>query len=345
MTSTSHSASVLFPSPSSSTLTLPEPLPPPSETLPWSSPKTHLSAAVDAAVWWWGDFLKKSSTLSLEQIKKFENSLREQVIGKITDHWYPDMPSKGQAYRSLSIDKKAHIDPILLRAASIVGIENFSTYFSKLDSVLMWIDPDVVVVRVTFVGYVNIPPEDKVLYRSSLTANTKSSPKSFNQRDSKTPAMVIAQPVPQNRTGLLRGGSGSNGVINHLPVRPPSPNQTYIGSYRSSSPGLTATASQYIPTIHYGHPASQFSTIHKAPPYLPQQRAASSILYSSPFTQSQYLHTWNNHGQFSETWNDSNSTNQSPPPNSQPPQQNNSQRSKNVYIDYMDSALPLEAQA
>jgi hypothetical protein len=257
------------------------------------------------------------------------------------------MPSKGQAYRSLSIDKKAHIDPILLRAASNVGIENFAAYFSKLDSVLMWIDPDVVVVRITFAGYVNIPPEDKVLYRSSITSNKSISPKSYNQRDSKTPAMVIAQPVPQNRSGLLRGGSGSNGVINHLPVRPPSPSQTYLGSYRSSSPGLTATASQYIPTIHYGHPASQFSTIHKPPPpYIPQQRA-SSILYTSPFTQSQYIHTWNNHGQYSETWNDNNTSNQSPP-SSQPPQQNgnNSQRStKNMYIEYMDSALPLEAQA
>jgi hypothetical protein len=341
MTSTSHS--ILFQP--SVTHPLPETLPSTTtETLPWSSPKNHLNAAVDAAVWWWGDFLKKSSTLSLEQIKKFENSLREQVILKITDHWYPEMPSKGQAYRSLSIDKKAHIDPILLRAASLVGIENFSAYFTKLDSVLMWIDPDVVVVRVTFAGYVNIPPEDKVLYRSSISANSKSiSPKSYNQRDSKTPAMVIAQPVPQNRSGLLRGGSGSNGVINHLPVRPPSPSQTYLGSYRSSSPGLTATASQYIPAIHYGHPASQFSTIHKAPPYLPQQRA-SSIMYTSPFNQSQYIHAWNNHGQFSESWNDNN-TNHSPPPSSQPSQQNSSQRTKNMYIDYMDSALPLEAQA
>jgi hypothetical protein len=298
---------------------------------------------VDAAVWWWGDFLKKASGgLSIEQIKKFESSVREQVIVKITDHWYPEMPSKGQAYRSLSIDKKAHIDPILLKAASLVGIENLSAYFSKLDSVLMWIDPDVVLVRVTYAGYANIPPEDKVLYRSSPTTKNIS-PKSYNQRDSKNPAMVIAQPVPQNRSGLLRGGSGSNGVINHLPVRPPSPSQTYLGSYRSSSPGLTATASQYIPTIHYGHPASQFSTIHKAPPpYIPQQRA-SSILYTSPFTQPQYVHTWNNHGQFSETWNDTPS-NQSPPHNSQHQPQQNSNR-KNMYIDYMDSALPLEAQA
>jgi len=341
---TSHSSSVLFPSSGSGSLSLPEPSSssPVTESLPWSSPKNYLNAAVDAAVWWWGDFLKKSSTLSLEQIKKFENSLREQVILKIADHWYPGMPSKGQAYRSLSIDKKAHIDPVLLRAASNVGIENFSAYFTKLDCVLMWIDPDVVVVRVSFAGYVNIPPEDKVLYRSSITSNAKNiSPKSY-QRDSKTPAMVIAQPVPQNRSGLLRGGSGSNGVINHLPVRPPSPSQTYLGSYRSSSPGLTATSAQYIPTIHYGHPASQFSTIHKPPPpYLPQQRA-SSILYTSPFTQSQYIHTWNNHGQFSESWND-NTTNQSPP--SSQPHQNNSQRTKNMYIEYMDSALPLEAQA
>jgi protein Tob/BTG len=265
----------------------------------------------------------KKSSLSLESVKKFEEVLRDLIITKISDHWYPENPAKGQAFRSLSIDKKAHIDPILSRSATSVGIENLLGYFTKVDSVLMWIDPDLVVVRVSYTGYTNVPAEDKVLYRSTLG----SSPTKLISKPLKT-----GTPPPIARPGILRTS----------PPGSPSTNSTsYLGSYRSSSPGLNSNAAQYFPSsMHYTHPAP--ATQYKPPAaYLPAQRP---MLYNNLFNQSQYI-SWQ-HSQYSENWNNENS--QIPTQQHQPPQTAHSQQNGNrnkMYIDYIDSVLPLEAQA
>jgi len=292
-----------------------------------NSSKTQLLiAAVDAAVWWWGDFMKKSS-LSIEVVKKFEDVLRDLIIIKISDHWYPDNPPKGQAFRSVSIDKRAHIDPLLTRTATTVGIDNFLSYFTKVDSVLMWIDPDVVIVRVAYSGYTNVPPEDKVLYRSNIGISVKVVP-------SKT--LKTVTPPPVSRPGILRTsppGSPSS-TSNNTPA--------FLGSYRSSSPGLNSNAAQYFPSsIHYTHPSNASPSQYPKPAYVPAQRP---ILYNNLFNQSQYI-TWQ-HSQYSENWNENNQPTQ-PQPLIQP-QASNSQQSGNrnkLYIDYIDSVLPLEAQA
>jgi len=292
-----------------------------------STSKSQLIAAVDSAVWWWADFMKKSS-LSLDAVKKFEEVLRELIVTKISDHWYPDNPAKGQAFRSLSIDKRAHIDPLLSRSASSVGIENLLPYFTKVDSVLMWIDPDVVVVRVAYSGYTNVPTEDKVLYRSTIG----SSPKIISK-----PLKTDGTP-PITRPGILRTsppGSPSS----------PSNNNSYLGSYRSSSPGLNSNAAQYFPSsIHYTHPTPASPSQYKPPAaYMPAQRP---MIYNNLFNQSQYI-SWQ-HSQYSENWNNENNHIPSQATQHQPPQTVNLQQNGNrnkLYIDYIDSVLPLEAQA
>jgi len=283
----------------------------------WPSSKSQLAAAVDSGVWWWSDFLKKYSSLSVETVKKFEMCLRELVIGKITDHWYPERPSKGQAYRSLSIDRKAHVDPILIRAASNAGIENFLAIFSKLESVLMWIDPDVVLVRVTYAGYINIPPEDKVLYRNSYSPTKASPTKSYHHRDKTSPTMPIGQSA-QGR--ILRGVNSSNGLMSPIP------------------------SSQYMP-VHYGQgvPSNQY-TVPKNP-YLSQPPQRNTpILYNTPYSQSQYI-PWHN-GQFSDTWKHDSSENSSQSSGSNTPTGTSGSPNKSkMYIDYLGSGLTLEAQA
>lgn len=302
--------------------------------------KSQLNAAVDAAVWWWGDFMKKSA-LSIDVVKKFEDVLRELIVTKISEHWYPDNPAKGQAYRSLSIDKRAHIDPLLSRSAASVGIESLLAYFIKVDSVLMWIDPDVVIVRIAYSGYTNVPPEDKVLYRSNIGLSLKV----VSSKPLKT-----ATPPPIARPGILRtsppGSPSTTSTSN---------NPSYLGSYRSSSPGLNSNAAQYFPSsIHFSHPTNPTPSqggYPKPPAYIPAQRP--TILYNNLFNQSQYI-TWQ-HSQYSENWNNDNNQlttqqqQQPQPPQQQPQQpQPNSQQNGNrnkLYIDYIDSVLPLEAQA
>jgi hypothetical protein len=278
-------------------------------------------------VWWWGDFLKKSS-LNLEIVKKFEEVLRELVIEKIYDHWYPELPAKGQAYRSLSVDKKAHIDPILSKAAASVGIENFINYFNKVDSVLMWVDPDVVLVRIAYTGYTSVPPEDKVLYRSNIGVNLKVV---------SAKALKTSTPPPIARPGILRTtppGSPTNSSDN-----PP----TYFGSFRSSSPpGLNSNAAQYYPSsLHYPHPSiSQYPK----PAYIPAQRHPT-MLYNNIFNQTQYMTWHSSNPAYSENWNEPQPAIQ-PITNRQQPQNTNNNPNSKLYIDYLiDSVLPLEAQA
>jgi len=97
---------------------------------------------------------------------------------KIKDHWYPEQPTKGQGYRSLSLDKRAHSDPLLQKAAVTAGLSDpFVSYFKDTESIIMWIDPDAVVVRLCYTPYIPIPPDEKVLYRSVLpTVKTVSTP-------------------------------------------------------------------------------------------------------------------------------------------------------------------------
>jgi protein Tob/BTG len=289
-----------------------------------STSKSQLISAVDAAVWWWGDFMRKSS-LSLDAVKKFEEVLRDLIVTKISAHWYPDNPAKGQAFRSVSIDKKARIDPLLSRSATSVGIDNLLAYFTKVDSVLMWIDPDVVIVRVAYSGYTNIPPEDKVLHRS----NIGSSPKIVSSKPLKT-----VTPPPIARPGILRTSPLAS------PSSPSNNNSSFLGSYRSSSPGLNSNAAQYFPSsIHFTHPAPPSPSQYK-PAYIPAQRP---MLYNNLFNQSQYI-SWQ-HSQYSENWNNENNQ---LPTQAHPQPQANSQQNGNrnkLYIDYIDSVLPLEAQA
>jgi hypothetical protein len=284
-----------------------------------SSTKYLLNAAVDAAIWWWGDFLKKSS-LNLDVVKKFEEELRDLVIEKISDHWYPELPAKGQAYRCLSVDKKAHIDPILSKAAASVGIDNLINYFNKVDSVLMWVDPDVVVVRIAYTGYSSVPPEEKVLYRSNIGVNLKVV---------SAKALKTSTPPPIARPGILRTSPPGSPSHSH-------DNPAYYGSFRTASPGLNSNAAQYYPSsLHYPHPSvSQYPK----PAYIPAQRHPT-ILYNNIFNQTQYM-TWNNHPAYSENWNDPQPmqpfSNRQPQPTNPP----------KLYIDYLtDSVLPLEAQA
>jgi len=280
----------------------------------------------------------KKSALSIDVVKKFEDVLRELIITKISEHWYPENPAKGQAYRSLSIDKKAHIDPLLSRAAASVGIEisSFLAYFTKVDSVLMWVDPDVVIVRIAYSGYTNVPPEDKILYRSTIGPSLKV----VSSKPLKT-----ATPPPIARPGILRTsppGSPSTTSTNN--------NTSYLGSYRSSSPGLNSNAAQYFPSLHFTHPtnAPPSPGYPKPPAYIPAQRP--TILYNNLFNQSQYI-TWQ-HSQYSENWNNDNNNQlttqqqpQPPQPQQQPQQPNSQNGNRKLYIDYIDSVLPLEAQA
>ena len=98
--------------------------------------------------------------LPRRRINLFGDELESALRDKFADHWYPDKPFKGSAFRCLKITDPA--DPVLNRAARESGnpvpdiVENLPT------DLAIWIDPGEVSYRIGEKGSV------KILYSESL---------------------------------------------------------------------------------------------------------------------------------------------------------------------------------
>ncbi|XP_027869125.1 maternal B9.15 protein [Xiphophorus couchianus] len=89
------------------------------------------------------DFLKRlvvaRGKLDEAKAEQFAEKLQKLLCDKYCDHWYPDSPSKGQAYRCIRINKDGPCDAVVLKAC-----EESELTVSKLrlpPEITLWIDP------------------------------------------------------------------------------------------------------------------------------------------------------------------------------------------------------------
>jgi len=79
-----------------------------------------------------------------EQRSIFVDRLRELLMARYEEHWYPEEPHRGCAYRAL-MSTVNQIDPLLLRAAESTGqrglFESFNRVFADVGEVNCWINP------------------------------------------------------------------------------------------------------------------------------------------------------------------------------------------------------------
>jgi len=85
-----------------------------------------------------------------ETVQKFERAFTTAFYeDKINKHWHTDSPQLGQAFRSLSLDRVAKPDPVLVKAGLAAGILNiYDVLPAHMESVWMWCNPGEVVVKV-----------------------------------------------------------------------------------------------------------------------------------------------------------------------------------------------------
>lgn len=105
--------------------------------------KQEISSAVTFLV----EFLSSKKELSYEQIELFRCSLEAYMTHKFKNHWHPESPLKGNAFRCLNVDSTA-VDPLLRQAACT---SQFSpSYFQELfpDGLALWVDPKDVCCRI-----------------------------------------------------------------------------------------------------------------------------------------------------------------------------------------------------
>ncbi|KAM6427997.1 protein BTG3-like isoform 1-T1 [Liasis olivaceus] len=89
--------------------------------------------------------VNRHKKLDGEQVECFGECLAGILCERFHQHWYPDNPLKGQAYRCIRINRKHHVDDSLLKACMACGLD-----YSKLAlprEISIWIDPGEVCCR------------------------------------------------------------------------------------------------------------------------------------------------------------------------------------------------------
>ena len=82
------------------------------------------------------------TVLTQTQSATFRTVLKELIVDKFTNHWYPDKPMKGNGFRCLTIDKDTKdVDPMLIKAAEISDISKDVFLSAFRFGLALWIDP------------------------------------------------------------------------------------------------------------------------------------------------------------------------------------------------------------
>ncbi|CAN2387636.1 negative regulation of mitotic cell cycle [Pristimantis euphronides] len=94
---------------------------------------------ISAVVFFLSKLLKNNKKLSMEEIELFSEELSRILHNKYINHWYPETPAKGQAYRCIRVNRVQGTDPDLQKACYNSGLL-YEDLGLPLEMTL-WVDP------------------------------------------------------------------------------------------------------------------------------------------------------------------------------------------------------------
>lgn len=104
--------------------------------------ETHQELLIACAWWKHQVSLSTNPKISMETASRFESTLLHCLKEKVHNFWFPGQPNRGQAFRSIALERYSSPDRCLLQAAEAAGIQNILNCFPvHTESIIMWIDP------------------------------------------------------------------------------------------------------------------------------------------------------------------------------------------------------------
>ncbi|XP_077336182.1 protein BTG3 [Lithobates pipiens] len=94
---------------------------------------------ISAVVFFLSKLLKNNRNLSEEDIEIFSEELSRILYDKYVNHWYPETPTKGQAYRCIRVNRYQGVDPDLQKACFNSGLLYEELGLPK--EMTLWVDP------------------------------------------------------------------------------------------------------------------------------------------------------------------------------------------------------------
>ena len=102
---------------------------------------------VRSAIKFLTEVLSRNSKVNQGQIQTFKDTLEQLIIARFENHWHPNKPLKGNAFRCINIETTG-IDPVLLKATKASGISPSVLLEIFPGGLALWIDPGEVSCRI-----------------------------------------------------------------------------------------------------------------------------------------------------------------------------------------------------
>ena len=107
-----------------------------------STSTTTMKSEIDSAVNFLSTILRSGGVgLSADQLMSFRRCLEATLVTRYRDHWFPDRPQRGSAYRCVRIVNRK-LDCLLSSAAAAAGVP--APLLERLlpTELTLWVDPD-----------------------------------------------------------------------------------------------------------------------------------------------------------------------------------------------------------
>lgn len=138
-----------------------------------------------------------NSPLTEVQLTKFQEYMCDCMYNHYKDHWFPEKPFKGSAYRCIRIN--GALDPLIERASGKMGLSPDKLYKLFPSELTMWIDPLEVSYRIGENGSICILYDQRPTILSDPTPPPSPSPKSqqvLRLSSSPSPLKILSSSPP-----------------------------------------------------------------------------------------------------------------------------------------------------